>query len=86
MHEVLAKPITAERLYARIRNIIEHPRDFERSDNYVGPDRRRRTEEVGDRKREADGVIGIDDGAMPPEPAEGADSGTDGEEQPDAAA
>lgn len=86
VHEVLAKPITAERLYARIRNIVEHPRDFERSDDYVGPDRRRRTEEVEDQKREADGVIGIDDGAMPPDPAESADTDTDGKAQPDAAA
>ncbi len=83
VHEVLAKPITAERLYARIRNIIEYPRDFERSDDYIGPDRRRRTEEVEDQKREADGVIGIDDGAMPPDPAE-ADTADDA--QPDAAA
>jgi two-component system, chemotaxis family, chemotaxis protein CheY len=86
VHEVLAKPITAERLYARIRNIIDYPRDFERSDDYIGPDRRRRTEEVEDQKREADGVIGIDDGAMPPDPAEGADTDTDGKAQPDAAA
>lgn len=85
VHEVLAKPITAERLYARIRNIIEFPRDFERSEDYVGPDRRRRTEEVADHKREADGVIGIDDGAMPPDPTEGADADTDGKAQPDAA-
>ena len=70
VHEVLAKPITAEALYARVRNIIEHPRDFERSDDYIGPDRRRRTEEVEDQKREADGVIGIDDGAMPPDPTQ----------------
>lgn len=86
VHEVLAKPITAARLYARIRNIIEHPRDFERSEDYVGPDRRRRTEEVDNRKREADGVIGIDEGAMPPDPTDGADTVEDGEAQPDTAA
>ncbi len=72
VHEVLAKPITAEKLYARIRNIIEYPRGFERSDGYIGPDRRRRREEVEDHRREADGVIGIDNDAMPPDPAEGA--------------
>lgn len=83
VHEVLAKPITAERLYARIRNIVEFPRDFERSDGYIGPDRRRKTEEVADHKREADGVIGIDDGAMPPDPAE---ADTADNAQPDAAA
>lgn len=86
VHEVLAKPITAERLYARIRNIIEFPRDFERSDRYVGPDRRRRTEEVEDQKREADGVIGLDEDAMPPDSAEADAADTDGDAQSDAAA
>ncbi|HSZ12118.1 MAG TPA: response regulator [Rhizomicrobium sp.] len=40
--EVLAKPITAQSLYARIAEIIERPRAFVRCDAYFGPDRRRR--------------------------------------------
>ena len=39
--EFLAKPISANQLYSRIRAIIEHPRAFVRVKSYVGPDRRR---------------------------------------------
>ncbi len=40
--EFLAKPISANQLYSRIRAIIEHPRPFVRAKSYAGPDRRRR--------------------------------------------
>jgi CheY-like chemotaxis protein len=40
--EFLAKPISADQLYSRIRAIIEHPRPFVRAKSYAGPDRRRR--------------------------------------------
>ena len=40
--EFLAKPISAHRLYSRIRAVIERPRPFVRAKSYVGPDRRRR--------------------------------------------
>ena len=39
--EFLAKPITAQNLFARIGEIVERPRAFVRCDNYFGPDRRR---------------------------------------------
>ena len=39
--ELLAKPITAGNLYARIAEIVERPRAFVRCGNYFGPDRRR---------------------------------------------
>ena len=39
--EFLAKPITAQNLFARIAEIVERPRAFVRCDNYFGPDRRR---------------------------------------------
>jgi CheY-like chemotaxis protein len=39
--EFLAKPITAQNLFARITEIIERPRAFVRCDGYFGPDRRR---------------------------------------------
>ncbi len=42
VHEFLAKPVSATKLYAKIKNIIEHPRDFIRTEDYFGPDRRRR--------------------------------------------
>jgi DNA-binding response OmpR family regulator len=43
--ELLAKPITAANLFARIAEIVERPRAFVRCGHYFGPDRRRtRTE------------------------------------------
>jgi len=41
VHEILAKPLKAEDMYARIASIIESPRPFIRAPNYFGPDRRR---------------------------------------------
>jgi CheY-like chemotaxis protein len=40
--EMLAKPITTQNLFARIAEIVEHPRAFVRCQSYFGPDRRRR--------------------------------------------
>ena len=40
--EFLAKPLSAETLFARIAAVIDKPRAFTKSDDYVGPDRRRR--------------------------------------------
>lgn len=42
VNEFLAKPISATSIYSRIRSIIERPRQFVRSPEYFGPDRRRR--------------------------------------------
>ena len=42
VHEILAKPLKAEDMYARLANIIEMPRPFIRAPDYFGPDRRRR--------------------------------------------
>jgi two-component system, chemotaxis family, chemotaxis protein CheY len=39
--EFLAKPITAQNLFSRIAEIVEHPRAFVRCSGYFGPDRRR---------------------------------------------
>ena len=40
--EFLAKPVTANKLFSRIAEIVERPRAFVRCDSYFGPDRRRR--------------------------------------------
>lgn len=40
--EFLVKPFTARDLYKRIEEIIERPRQFVKSDDFFGPDRRRR--------------------------------------------
>lgn len=42
-NEILRKPITVNRIYERIRAVVERPRPFVRSADYYGPDRRRRT-------------------------------------------
>jgi len=42
VHEFLAKPISAKKLYSRIKAIIEHERKFIKAGRYFGPDRRRR--------------------------------------------
>lgn len=41
VHEFLAKPVSATKLYEKIKSIIEHPRAFIRTEDYFGPDRRR---------------------------------------------
>lgn len=38
----MVKPISATSMFARIRNVIEHPRPFINAPGYFGPDRRRR--------------------------------------------
>lgn len=44
VNEFLAKPVSVANLYQRIRAIIEHPRQFVRTPDYFGPDRRRRAD------------------------------------------
>lgn len=51
VNEVLAKPITANTLYSRIRTIIEEPRQFVQLDSFFGPDRRRRDVPVEEERR-----------------------------------
>ena len=41
VHEVLAKPISTERLYRRIISHVEHPRRFISVGEFFGPERRR---------------------------------------------
>jgi len=74
VHEFLAKPISAKKLYSRIRSIIENPRPFVRAGLYFGPDRRRKTNPNynGQERRKAD---------MDPVPGSG--GGGDGGETPE---
>ena len=52
--EFLRKPFTATSLYKRIESIVEKPRPFVHSRDFVGPDRRRKRDKPfkGDDKRE----------------------------------
>lgn len=45
--EFLAKPVTANGVYARIKSVTENPRPFIKTDRYLGPSRRRRQQEIG---------------------------------------
>lgn len=54
--EFLIKPFTVQTLSDRLMHIIEKPRDFVLAPQYVGPDRRRRREDVdpSEMKRKSD--------------------------------
>jgi two-component system chemotaxis response regulator CheY len=54
--EFLVKPFNARDLYRRIAQVIEHPRQFVRSEDFFGPDRRRKSnaDYTGPLKREDD--------------------------------
>lgn len=44
VNEFLTKPLTAKGVIERISQVVDHPRAFVRSDDYFGPDRRRRAD------------------------------------------
>lgn len=44
VNEFLAKPLTARGVIERLHQAVENPRQFVRSDDYFGPDRRRRND------------------------------------------
>jgi len=46
-NEILAKPVSQEALLKRIKAVVKNPREFIRVKDYVGPDRRRKTDEMG---------------------------------------
>jgi two-component system chemotaxis response regulator CheY len=54
--EFLVKPFTARDLYKRIAQLIERPRQFVRSEDFFGPDRRRKmaAEYAGPFRRDTD--------------------------------
>lgn len=48
INEFLAKPVMPLGMYSRIRAVIEHPRPFVKVGEYLGPDRRRKVEDMID--------------------------------------
>ena len=44
VNEFLAKPLTARGVIERLHQSVENPRSYVRSDDYFGPDRRRRND------------------------------------------
>lgn len=59
VNEFLAKPLTARSVLERVAQVIDHPRPFVRSDDYFGPDRRRRADPSfqGPFRRAVDGAL-----------------------------
>lgn len=57
VNEFVAKPITARNVLERLQLVIDHPRAFIRTDDFFGPDRRRRNDPnyAGPFRRSADG-------------------------------
>lgn len=51
--EFLRKPFAANHLQTRLDSILANPRSFIEAEQYKGPDRRRRTVDVGEDRREA---------------------------------
>jgi len=59
--EMLVKPVSAEKLYRRIKSVIERPRTFVEAESYFGPDRRRRVQHVADERRHEEIEISLED-------------------------
>jgi two-component system chemotaxis response regulator CheY len=59
VNEFLAKPVSATNIYQRIKMVLESPRQFIRTNDYFGPDRRRRDDpsyKGEERRRSAEDV------------------------------
>lgn len=58
VNEFLAKPLTARGVLERISQVVEHARPFVRTDDYFGPDRRRKPDHnyAGPWRRASDGA------------------------------
>jgi CheY-like chemotaxis protein len=57
VNEFMAKPLNAKGVIDRINQVVEHPRAFVRTNDYFGPDRRRRADPFydGPFRRASDG-------------------------------
>lgn len=51
INEFVVKPLSAKALFGRIQYVIEHPRQFVRTQTFFGPDRRRKAQDVKDDRR-----------------------------------
>ena len=61
VNEFLAKPLTVRGVLERLNRIVEYPRPFIRTQDYFGPDRRRRADPgfAGPWRRRDDAAISI---------------------------
>jgi CheY-like chemotaxis protein len=49
--DFICKPVSARAIYERLLDVINRPREFVETANFVGPDRRRRNAEPGEAER-----------------------------------
>jgi two-component system chemotaxis response regulator CheY len=58
VNEFLSKPVTARGVLSRITQVVDNPRNYVRTPNYFGPDRRRKADPdyTGPRRRASDNV------------------------------
>ena len=61
VNEFLAKPLTARGVLERLNRIVEHPRPYIRTQDYFGPDRRRRADPnfAGPWRRQGDAAVSL---------------------------
>ncbi|WP_085899794.1 response regulator [Kiloniella majae] len=65
MNEFLLKPLSPMSLYKAIERIIKRPRPFVRIDGYVGPCRRRRSDDPKEDQRDENDVSFIPENTFP---------------------
>jgi len=55
VNEFLAKPVSAHKIYQRIKSVLDNPRQYVRTPTYFGPNRRRRDDPSydGEERRKA---------------------------------
>lgn len=65
-NEFLVKPVTARGVIDRMQRVIDNPRPFVRSEDYFGPDRRRRQDPLykGPRRRSSDAAVVASDSSV----------------------
>jgi CheY-like chemotaxis protein len=69
--EFMVKPITVTALFSRICDVLESPREFIKSSEYLGPDRRRQVKPAARSKRWDDlGIPRSTNSSQPASPAE----------------
>tara|TARA_R110000868_G_scaffold20217_14_gene85875 strand:- start:3214 stop:3750 length:537 start_codon:yes stop_codon:yes gene_type:complete len=52
--EILSKPFSAAQIITRIESVLSRPRDLIESEDFAGPDRRRREKEAPEHRRKSD--------------------------------
>jgi len=58
VNEIVVKPVSVKALFSRIQMVIERPRPYVKVGDYFGPDRRRKTVDVGDGEKRSSALPG----------------------------